>query len=279
MTRHTPRCLLALAGALLPIAFAAPAMAAPPPTVLMPNITVAEPDEGSNLVAINVALDRPNPSASAVSALIHDFTTTPLPGSTSTYGTATPDVDYTVRTRKLVWQPGQQITTFTVSVHGDGEIEPQESIDMRIDSAYGVTIDDNDLDLDLVNADTLPTIALPNAEINEPDAGCVPYTVALHLSRPAPSPASVLIYDFSPVPVPGSNPPRTYGTATDGEDYETFPPFTLQFPTGATTATFPVNICGDERREENEEIDIRVMAPQGLQIGDNDLDLVLRNDD
>ena len=78
--------------------------------------------------------------------------------------------------------------------------------------------------------------------------------------------------------MPGSNPPRTYGTATDGEDYETLTPFTLDFPTGATTATFPVNICG-ERSEGDEEIDIRVMAPQGLQIGDNDLDLVLRNDD
>ena len=40
-----------------------------------------------------------------------------------------------------------------------------------------------------------------------------------------------------------------------------------------------MNICGDEQREGDEEIDIRVMAPQGLQIGDNDLDLVLRNDD
>ena len=187
MTRHKPRRLLVLAGVLFPIVFAAPAMAAPPPTVLMPNITVAEPDEGSNLVAINVALDRPNPSASPVSALIHDFTTIPLPGSTSTYGTATPGADYSVRTRKLVWQPGQQITTFTVSVQGDGEIEPLESIDMRIDSPSGVTIADNDLDLDIVNADTLPTIALPNAEIDEPDAGCAPYTVALHLSRPAPA--------------------------------------------------------------------------------------------
>ena len=279
MTRHKPRRLLVLAGVLFPIAFAAPAMAASPPTVLMPNITVAEPDEGSNLVAINVALDRPNPSASPVSALIHDFTTIPLPGSTSTYGTATPGADYSVRTRKLVWLPGQQITTFTVSVHGDGEIEPLESIDMRIDSPSGVTIADNDLDLNLVNADTLPTIALPNAEIDEPDAGCAPYTVALHLSRPAPAPASVLVYDFSPVPVPGSNPPRTYGTATDGQDYETFPPFTLHFPTGATTATFPVNICGDEQSEGDEEIDIRVMSSQSLEIGDNDLDLVLRNDD
>jgi hypothetical protein len=58
-----------------------------------------------------------------------------------------------------------------------------------------------------------------------------------------------------------------------------FPAFFLKFPRGATSASFPIHICGDRLPEGDEEIDIRVDAPTGLDVIDNDLDLILDNDD
>ena len=71
----------------------------------------------------------------------------------------------------------------------------------------------------------------------------------------------------------------THGSATPGVDYVTFAPFRLYFPAGANSARFPVQVCGDTDPEADEEIDIRAAAPAGVQLVDNDLDLVLRNND
>jgi hypothetical protein len=75
------------------------------------------------------------------------------------------------------------------------------------------------------------------------------------------------------------NPPRTYGNATPGVDYVPFAPFRLSFATGTSAATFPIAIRGDTLPEADEEIDVRISAPAGIAIVDNDLDLILRNDD
>ena len=40
-----------------------------------------------------------------------------------------------------------------------------------------------------------------------------------------------------------------------------------------------MTLCGDTTPEADEEIDIRASGAVGVQLVDNDLDLVLRNDD
>jgi chitinase len=265
----------------------APAAHAAAPEVHLPNLGVGEADSATGTqVTINVALDRPNPYAVPVSVIVGDYTTVGVRNSNPprTYGTATPGADYAPITQfRLTWAPGQQIATFPVTLLGDTLDEPDENINIRISGPSGVTIRDNDIDIVLrdndPNAIFGSRLLLPNAELTEPDAGCPPYEVTLHLTRPAAQAASVAVGDYSTVPVPGSNPPRTYGTATPGSDYVAFAPFRLHFPAGSNRATFAIRVCGDTVPEGDEEIDVRVSAPAGLELVDNDLDLILRRDD
>jgi Calx-beta domain len=261
----------------------APSAAAASPEVHLPNLRVGEADAAAPApLTINVALDRPNPYSVPVSVIVGDFTTRPVPNTTRTYGTATPGADYApITSFRLSWAPGQQIATFPVTLLGDTLDEAEENINIRISGPSGVMIRDNDIDIVLRDNDPNPllgpTVLMPNAAITEPDTGCAPYEVTVHLTEPAPAPASAIVGDFTALPVPGTT--RTYGTATPGVDYLTFSSFRLRFAAGANAASFPIHLCGDTVPEIEEEIDVRISGPSGLRIADNDLDLVLRNDD
>lgn len=281
---------LALAGLALALLAPATAQATTAPTVQLPNTQITEGDSGGSPLTLAMTLDRPNPYPHPVSVIVGDFTPRVVRGSNPprTYGTATPGADYGAITQfRLEWAPGQQVATFPVTLRGDVLAEADENINIRISGpAGGVLIADNDADVVLRDNDppgpwAAPVIALPNTRISEPDVACVPYPVTLHLSRPnlTAAPISVGVHDFTTIPVPNSSPPRTYGTATPGVDYVAFAPFRLAFAPGASAATFPIEICGDTLPEPDEEIDVRVAAPAGISIRDNDLDLILRNDD
>jgi len=278
-TAPSPRALLVVAVlALLGVAVA-PAMAsAAPPEVLLPEILLTETDAGRASTTVNVALDRPNPYPFPVAVVVQDKAT----------GSATSGSDYVpIPSRPVVWWPGQRIASFPVTLLGDDVTEAHETIRLRLTAPIGVSIVDSEMDLVIGNNDPLgmtgpldpPLISLPNVHIPEGDAGCDDYRVTLLLSRPAPAAGSVGVVDYTSVGVPGANPPRTYGAATPGVDYMSFPEFSLPVPRGATSVSFPVLICGDRQTEGDEEIDIRIVAPVGLDIIDNDLDLILDNED
>jgi hypothetical protein len=259
----------------------APSAAASSPEVHLPNLAVGEPDTAAAPLTINVALDRPNPYSVPVSVIVGDFTTRPT-GTGRSYGTATPGADYAPLAQfRLAWAPGQQIATFPVTLLGDTLDEADENINIRISGAQGVTIRDNDIDVVLrdndPNAILGSRVLMPNAQLTEGDTGCAPYEVDVHLTRPAPAGGSVIVGDFTTRPVPGTN--RTYGTATPGSDYLPFSSFVLSFAAGSNVASFPIHVCGDTVQEIDEEIDVRISGPVGVEIADNDLDLVLRNDD
>ena len=287
---------LAAAAQLAPAAGSAHAAtpAKDPLVAQLPNVVIAEGDRGEAPFVVNVALNRPNPYSHPVSVGVHDYTTVAVTGSNPrrTYGSAAPDRDYRpVAPFRLEWAPGEQVATFPVKLLGDGLDEPDENVNVRIAApAGGVTIRDNDVDIVIGDNDPLgttgpftpPRVILPSVEIREPDTGCYPYEMSLQLARPVPSwspEASVGVFDYTPLPVPNSDPPRTYGDAEPGSDYLPIAPFRLTFAQGESAATFPIEVCGDTRPEGDEEIDVRVAGPDGLSLVDNDLDLVLRNDD
>ena len=103
--------------------------------------------------------------------------------------------------------------------------------------------------------------------------------VALDRPNPHNRPVSVIVGDFTTRPVPNADPPRTYGDATPGSDYVGFAPFRLSFAPGATAASFPIQLCGDTAVEGDEHINVRIAAPDGVDIADNDISIYLRNDD
>ena len=287
MARRRHRVRIALAGA-------ATAAAKPAdPTLILPSVWISEADSGKAPLTVNIALDRPNPHAYPVSVIVGDFTTRPVPGSNPprTYGTATPGDDYVAFQQfRLYWAPGQRVASFPIALLGDTLDEAaEEEIDVRFSGPDGIRIADNDIDVYLRDNDplgtslpgALPVPKLTNSRAREGDAGCAPHRYSVHLSRPNTSgrAISVGVYDYTSVPVAGTNPPRNYGDATPGVDYLAFAPFRLSFAPGATAASFPISLCGDTSVEGDEHINVRIAAPDGVDIADNDMSIYLRNDD
>ena len=272
---------------------AAPAPPPPDPTLILPSVWMSEADSGKAPLQVNIALDRPNPHNRPVSVIVGDFTTRPVPNANPprTYGTATPGQDYVAfQSFRLSWAPGQQVASFPIALIGDTLDEAaEEEIDVRFSGPDGIHIADNDIDVYIRDNDplgtslpgALPVPKLPNSRAAEGDAGCAAHQVSVHLSRPNTSgrPVSVGVYDYTTVTVNGSNPPRTYGDATPGSDYIGFAPFRLTFAPGATAATFPIQLCGDTAVEADEHINVRIAAPDGVDIADNDISIYLANDD
>jgi Calx-beta domain len=261
------------------------------PKLILPSVWISEADSGKAPLHVNIALDRPNPHGHPVSVIVGDFTTRPVPNSNPprTYGDATPGADYVAfPSFRLYWAPGQRVASFPITLLGDTVDEAaEEEIDVRFSGPEGIQIADNDIDVYIRDNDplgTTPLGALPvpkltNSRALEGDAGCAPHLYSVHLSRPNTSgrTVSVGVYDYTTVPVPGTG--RTYGDATPGVDYVAFPSFRLSFPPGATAAAFPISLCGDGDVEGDEHINVRIAAPDGVDISDNDMSIYLRNDD
>jgi hypothetical protein len=123
-----------------------------------------------------------------------------------------------------------------------------------------------------------PTLLLPNITVTEGDAGKATFVVNVGLSAPNPFGHAVTVdaVDFSAVPLPGGG--GTYGTATPGSDYVAFGSRTLTFQPGQQVARLKIVLKGDRTVEGNEEIDVRFDNTE-FNVGDNDIDLVLGNDD
>ncbi len=291
MTRQTARVQAAAVVAALAALPALAALATGPtyatapaaPTLLLPNMVVAEGNAGKGAFVVNVGLSEPNPLDHAVSVQVVDFSTTPVPGGGGqTYGTARPGQDYVAFSPfRLTFKPGQQVARFTVKLKGDTVPEGNEEIDVRFDDTE-LTVGDNDIDLVLADDDTAPAahtkplLLLPNQVMPEPDQGCLTYQVSVLTDRAVATASTVDAVDYTSVPLPGGG---TYGTAQPGSDYVTFGTRTLTFAAGTRATKLPVSICGDTAVEGNEEIDVRFDNTTKLAVGDNDIDLVLASDD
>jgi hypothetical protein len=265
-------------------ALCAPAHAAVvAPTVLLPNMTVAEGDSGVAPFTVNVGLTAPNPFDHNVKLQVVDYTSIPLPGGGGTYGTATPGSDYVpFNSFYLTFKPGQQVARFTVKIKGDTVVEPDEQIDVRFDDTE-FNVSDNDIDLWIANDDggaktSQPLLLPPNQTMPEPDSGCFAYNVTIPVSKPVTTRSTVDAVDFTSIPLP---PPYvgTYGDATPGVDYKTFGSKTLTYAVGSRVAVLPITICGDTTPEPDEQIDVRFDNTTSIAISDNDIDFWLSNND
>ncbi len=184
-------------------------------------------------------------------------------------GTATSGTDYTAVTAgMLTFAAGESSKTIAVSVQGDANDEPDETIVILLSSAPAGTTISTPTGTGTITDDDTPTFSIDSPSVTEGDSGTVDMTFTVTLS-----PASYrdVTVDYADA---GS------GTATSGTDYTAIAAGMLTFDVGDTSKTITVVVAGDIEEESDETIVVQLSnAPDGTRISATGGTGTITNDD
>ncbi len=166
-------------------------------------------------------------------------------------GTATSGTDYEILAGgTLSFAAGESSKTIAVSVTGDTEFEPDETVvialsnatsDASISTASGTGTIANDDDTPVFSIDS------PSVEEGDTDSVNLAFTVTL-------TPAS---YEQATVDYADTG----TGTAEAGEDYRSIASGTLTFAAGETSKTIDISVIGDILSEQDETVVLALSNP------------------
>ena len=162
-------------------------------------------------------------------------------------GSATSGTDYTALTAgTLTFAAGTTSQTFAISVTGDSDDEPNETVEVTLSNAVNATFDGGATSLTgtgtIIDDDGMPALSIGSPSVIE-DATSATLTFQVYL-RPA--------HDMLQVTVAYAD--SGTGTATSGTDYTALTAGTLTFTVGDTIQTIPVSVTDDSDDEQNETV-------------------------
>ena len=201
-----------------------------PPSLSIDSPRVTEGDSGSKNLTFTVKL-----SAASGKQVTVDW-------AEGTGGTATSGTDHTVITGgSLTFAVGTTSQTFDVSVTGDTDEEPNETVVATLSNAANATIATATGTGTIVNDDGV-TVSIDSPSVTEGDSGSTNLTFTATLSKASTGQVTVDYADAGT------------GTATSGTDYTAITGGTLTFAVGTTSQTFDVSVTGDTTEEADETV-------------------------
>ncbi len=163
-------------------------------------------------------------------------------------GSATSGTDYTALTAgTLTFAAGTTMTsqTFAISVTGDTDDEPNETVMVTLSNAVNATFDGGATSLTgtgtIIDNDGMPALSIGSPSVIEGATGAT-LTFRVYL-RPAHTAQVTVAYADAGT-----------GTATSGTDYTALTAGTLTFAVGDTIQTIPVSVTDDSDDEPNETV-------------------------
>lgn len=228
------------------------------PTISVQGARVSEGDAGTAQTAFTLALDKASSSAVSVRYSIAG-------------GSAIAGSDYTAAaaTGTVTFAAGETLKTIAVTVLGDTQDEPDETVHLTLSNPTGATLGTSQAEILILNDDTtqtVPAISVEAGQVNEGNAGTTPTTFRLRLSEPSGVPVSV---SYSLIG----------GTATVGDDYTVVTPGTITFAAGAVEQTLSVSVLGDTLVEPDETIRMMLSNPVNATLATAEAELLILNDD
>lgn len=186
--------------------------------------SLTEGDSGTKPMAFTVSLNRAMNSDVIVTYATSDNTATVA------------DNDYVATSGTLTIPAGQLLKTFDVTINGDTKYEPNETFNLTIGNAQGVTVYDS-TGIGTIQDDDARTVTLNSPSYAETEANVSrPFTVTLSGSRLLDTNLTYVTSD---------------GTAMAGSDYIATSG-SIIIPAGSTTETINVTTIGDYVNEPNE---------------------------
>ena len=232
---------------------------------ISPSTVVAEGDSGTVLLTWLVELSAA--SSETVTVKYADAGT----------GTATSGDDYDAITAgTLSFTPGDTLRFIQVTVNGDTDDEPDETIDITLSEpthaafAGGATTGTGTIEND---DDPVLTIDAPSVvEGGGGDTATLTFTVTL-----SPASGDTITVNYADAGTSGG------GTATSGTDYDAITAGTLTFAPNETEKTIEVTVKGDTADESHETVVIELSGPSNAQFAGGGTELTgtgtIENDD
>ena len=156
-------------------------------------------------------------------------------------GTATTaDNDYTAKNSTLTIPAGENMTTITIVVNGDTDVEINETLMFILSSPSTNAIIARNIAIGTITADDGAVISVADASIEESDSGIANLVFTVSLNRAVTNDVTV---DYA----------TSGGTATAGEDYRIVRG-TLTIPAGGSRATITIVVNGDTIVELSETL-------------------------
>ena len=222
----------------------APAPVEPPPSVALDfsidSPSVAEGDRGSVNLTFTVSLSPASDQQATVNYASSD----------GTANGATAGTDYTAVNGTLTFAPGTTSRTIRVSVTGDTEFEPDETVVVTLSNATsGANIATAVGTGTIANDDDTPVFSIDSPSVEEGDTDSVNLTFTVTLTPASYEPATVDYADAGA------------GTAEAGDDYRSIAGGTLTFAAGETSKTIDVFVLGDVLSEPDETVVLVLSNP------------------
>ena len=166
-------------------------------------------------------------------------------------GTATSGTDYeTLAGGTLRFAAGENSKTIAVSVTGDAEFEPDETVVIALSSATSdASIATASGTGTIANDDDTPVFSIDSPSVEEGDTDSVNLTFTVTLTPASFEQATVNYADTGT------------GTAEAGEDYRSIAGGTLTFAAGETSQTIDVSVLGDVLSEQDETVVLVLSDP------------------
>jgi uncharacterized repeat protein (TIGR01451 family) len=228
-------------------------------TLTINDVSINEGNAGTTTFTFTVSL-----SAPAAATVTFDIAT--ADGTAQDDTPPTEDNDYVAKSETgRTITAGQQTATFTVTVNGDTNIEPDETFFVNVTNVSGATVGDAQGQGTILNDDS-PAISINDVTLSEGNSGTTDFTFNVSLSTASTQTVTV-------------NYATADGTAVAPGDYTAIASTLLSFAPGETSKPVTVQVNGDLTPEANETFFVNLSGATNATIADNQGQGTINNDD
>ena len=156
---------------------------------------------------------------------------------------ATASLDYTDTPVTIQFDVGETTKSVPIPILSDDLVEPDELVNLSFAADFGVAGNQQPTSQLLIDDDDSATLTFDDVQVTEGDSGEKLTVLFATLDKPVETGITVEYETFS-------------STAIVGSDF-VWKRATFDIPHGRTGQSFPIEIIGDEKVEENETLTIR----------------------
>ncbi len=231
------------------------------PNISINDVSVAEGNSGTTTATFTVSLSAPAQGADVTFDI-----------ATQDSSATTANNDYVAKslTGQII-PAGLTTYTFSVTVNGDINVEPDETFFVNLANVSGATVADGQ-GTGTIQHDDLPTMSIDDVSAAEGDSGTTTFTFHVTLSDPAPATVS-----FDIATADGTA--QDHNPVSEDNDYQARSIIAQTIAQGASSFNFDVTVNGDTTDEGAENFLVNLSNASGATILDAQGVGTIQNDD